>query len=95
MEIVPYRLLNLAAKQNDAKECVFNVSGDKLVSVKAKANNEVVVGHKIGDMTWALTFKTLKSGASYDLEIYPNNIADGKKHRISISRRGLVIEDDL
>lgn len=95
LEIVPYRLLNLAAKQNDAKECVFNVSGDKLVSVKAKANNEVVVGHKIGDMTWALTFKTLKSGASYDLEIYPNNIADGKKHRVSISRRGLVIEDDL
>ena len=92
---VGYKLLNLAAKQNDAKECTYTVSGSKLSSVKARANNETVAGEKIGDQTWALTFKTLRAGMSYDLEIYPNNISDGKKHRISVSRRGLVIEDDF
>lgn len=94
-KLVEYKLLNLAAKQNDAKEAVYNVSGKELTSLKGKANNETVTGVKIGDQTWTLTFKTLRSGMSYDLEIYPNNITDGKKHRISVSRRGLVIEDDF
>ena len=92
---VEYTLLNLAAKQNDAKECTYNVSGTQLTSVKGRANNETVQGVKIGEQTWALTFRSLRAGMSYDLEVFPNNIADGKKHRISVSRRGLVIEDDF
>lgn len=95
LQPVPYKLLNLTAKLDDSKECVFSVSGDLIISLKAKANSEVVSGSKSGDGKWNLVFKTLKAGSSYDLEIYPNNINDGKKHRISIARRGLVIEDDF
>lgn len=94
-KLVEYKLLNSDAKQNVAKETVYKIEGNGLASLKGKANNEKVSGVKIDDQTWELTFKTLRSGMSYELEIYPNNIADGKRYQISVSRRGLVIEDDF
>lgn len=94
-KLVEYKLLNYAAKQNDAKEVVYNVVGKDLRTLKGRANNEMAMGVKIDDQTWTLTFKSLRSGMNYDLEIYPNNIADGKKYRISVTRRGLIIEDDF
>ena len=92
---VAYKLMDLSAQLDNAKKCTFRVMGEGLVSLKAKANNEVVAGVKIDDGIWGVTFSTLRAGQSYGLEIYPNNIADGKKHSVSISRRGLVVEDDF
>ena len=94
--VVPpaYKLLNDSAKLVDGK-CLFNVEGEKLVSVKAKANNETVIGVKTVGNIWALAFTTLRAGMAYDLEVYPNNISDDKKHRVSVARRGLVVEDDF
>lgn len=90
-----YKLLEAGVRLNGDNEAKFVIEADAIKSLRASCNNEVVNGVNIGGNLWSITFKTLRIGQKYQLSVFPNNIAVGKKHDVEIKRRGMEVEDDF
>jgi len=92
---IQYSILETSIKLNEKNQAVFLIKAPGARVMKAQANNEIVTGVKIAEDTWSIAFSSLRSGSTYELKVFPNNIASGKKEQISILTRGMIVEDDF
>lgn len=94
MKLPAYKLLETKVRLQ-GMVARFVVESAGLTSLRAEANNESVKGRSVGGDRWEVSFETLRAGQTYQLSVYPNNLASGRKEEVEILRRGLVVEDDF